>query len=337
MSGYKNIVNKLLEGDDLGQDEMREAISSILSGNWNEIQTTAFLVAMRHKGIIPSELAEAASILMELRVPVEIERPEEVLDTAGTGGDGKGAFNVSTAAAFVAAACGVRVAKHGNRAQSGSCGSSDLLAALGADLTMPPERISGCLAKAGICFMFAPAHHPALKQVAPVRQQIGTRTMFNLLGPLVNPARAGCRLAGIFDPAWLVRYAETFASLGVVRAVVVHSDGMDEAGIEGSTQYVLMEDGKVTTHEVAPEDVGLERHPLKSIVVSDVEQALEAFDDAIDGKSKPHRDAAALNAGLALLAAGKAAGLNEGVAMALAAIDEGRVRQKADDYLKVAG
>lgn len=334
MADFTETLHRLMDGRDLSEGEMDASLSAILSGEWGEVRTSAFLVAMRQKGVTVGELAAAAGCLMGLCVPVEVESPEEVLDTAGTGGDAKGTFNVSTAASFVAAACGARVAKHGNRAMSGSCGSSDLLAALGVGLDQSPKKLAECLAGTGICFMFAPAHHPALKLVAPVRRELGTRTMFNLLGPLVNPAHAGCRLAGIYDADWLVRYAEALAALGVNRAVVVNSEGMDEFSISGPSRYALLAGGEITEHEAAPADAGLDSHPHEEITVSGIDGAVEAFNSAIDGTNPATRDAAALNAGAALLAAGRADGLAAGVEAALGAIADGRARAKVDEYLR---
>ena len=334
MAEFTDILNRLMDGQDLGDGEIEASISAMLSGEWSQARTAAVLVAMRLKGVTPTELAAAASCLMRLRVPVKVENPKEVLDTAGTGGDGKGTFNVSTAVAFVASACGVRVAKHGNRAMSGSCGSSDLLAALGVDLTMSPEGLADCLAEVGICFMFAPVHHPALKQVAPVRTDLGTRTMFNLIGPLVNPAEAGCRLAGVYDPGWVVPYASTFAALGVHRAIVVHSNGMDEFSIADTSRYALLEDGAITEHETSPEDVGLESRPVAEIVVNDIKGAVAAFNASIDGTNPAQRDAVAFNAGAALLAAGKAGSLRQGVEAAKRSIEDGSARAKVDEFMR---
>ena len=331
---YKQAIDILLARTNLEEAAMESSLDAILTGKWTQIQAAAFLIAMQAKGVDQQELITAARYLLQRCVPVAVPAPETVLDTAGTGGDHQGTFNISTAAAFVVAACGVRVAKHGNRAQSGICGSSDLLAKLGVDLTMEPRALADCLATVGICFMFAPNHHPTLKQVAPVRAELGVRTMFNLLGPLINPAATGLRLAGVFDPAWVIPYALAFQSLGVVRAVVVHADGLDEFSVAAVSRYVLM-DGNAAVKEFAstPEEAGVGRHSLEELRVSDLDTAVAMFNAAIDGTHDAVRDAVALNAGAALWAAGQADDLRDGTAQALGAISAGIVRAKVDDFL----
>ncbi len=326
-------LDAALSGRELSPERVEAALAAILDERWEPAQVAAFLVAMRCKGETPSELAAAARSLRTRCVPVAVEQPEQLVDTCGTGGDARRTFNISTAAAFAAAAAGARVAKHGNRAQSGICGSSDLVAALGADLDAGPERIAACLAQTGICFMFAPAHHPALRAVGPVRASLGVRTMFNLLGPLLNPAAAGRQVAGIFSPDLLEQYAATLRELGCRRALVVNGEGLDEFSICGPSAYAeLREDGTIEMGEIEPGDAGLPVASLDRIQVSDRDEAVAMFEDAIAGGRSAAGDASALNAGAALYVGGHAASIAAGCRQAAAAFASGAVRAKADEF-----
>ncbi|MBF2735763.1 MAG: anthranilate phosphoribosyltransferase [Betaproteobacteria bacterium AqS2] len=333
---YLRALGRLTAGEDLDAALLEEALGEILAGRWNHVETAAFLTAMRSKGVTRPEVVAAARCLLGIMRPVELPDAAEVLDTAGTGGDRKGTFNISTAAAFAAAACGVRVAKHGNRAMSGTCGSSDVLAALGARLDLDPAATAACFAKTGICFMAAPAHHPALKEVAPVRAQLRVRTMFNLLGPLLNPARVGCHLAGIYDGAWLTPYAEAFRDLGVRRAVVVHAaDGTDEFVLAGPARYaVLDETGAIAEHDFDPADLGLAGHDSEALLAADKEHAARLFRAALAGEKEAPAAAVALNAAAALFAAGRVPDLAAGLAQAQEAIASGRAAAKLDEFIK---
>lgn len=327
-------IEHLLTDGDLSVADVRAAIAGILDGSWSHVQAAAFLIAMRAKGETPEELAAATGFLMEQCVTVTIPQPQEVLDTAGTGGDGLSTFNISTAAAFAAAACGLRVAKHGNRALSGKCGSSDLLAALGANLDTTPDRVGEILAATGICFMFAPAHHPVLKAVASVRTGLGVRTMFNLLGALANPASAGVRLAGVYAPRWLVPYAEAFKVMGVQRAVVVHAGGMDEFSVAGPSSYVVLTPpGTISEHETTPVEAGVAEHAVADLRIDDTAAAVDMFNSVMDNEAGAARDACALNAGAALYAAGRVETIAAGVAQALDALDNGTVRAKVAEFI----
>lgn len=329
----KSLTEKLLGGTDLDAAEITTALAGMLDGSWGAASSGAFLAALRAKGEQPAELAAAAKFLLQQCVPVTLPAPAQVLDTAGTGGDGQATFNISTAAAFVAAACGVRVAKHGNRALSGKCGSSDLLAALGVNLELPPERLAEIQAATGICFMFAPLHHPALKAVGPIRVELGIRTVFNLLGPLANPAGAGLRLAGVFAPQWLVPYAKALQGLGATRVVVAHAAGLDEFSVAAPTQYAVLADGEVSEHRITPAEAGVGQHELDQLRVASIEEATAMFNSVIDGKESAALDACLLNAGAALFAAGHVEDIPAGIVAAREAISSGKVRAKVDQFV----
>ena len=333
---YINTTNKLISNENLTAEELESALSALLAGEWDHVQAAAFLTAMCIKGVTSEEVVSAASYLMKIRNVIDLPDEKNILDTAGTGGDGKGTFNISTASAFVAAASGVKVAKHGNRAMSGTCGSSDILTELGANLNLDPEKTKECFLQTGICFMSAPAHHPALKEVAPVRSQLGFRTMFNLLGPLVNPANVGCRMAGIYDPNWVVPYANAFKALKAKRALVVHADGMDEFSISGESTYAVLDDKQeISTHTISPKDLGIKDYPLSTIIVKDRSEAVAMFNDAVDGKNEAATTAICLNGGAAIFTAGKVASIKEGYEMAEDAIKSNKVREKLNEFIKV--
>ena len=329
----KALIADAVEGRELAPQRISEAIDGMLAEGWEGAQIAGFLIAMRMRGESPAQLAAAAAALRRHGVAVAARQPDELVDTCGTGGDGGRTFNVSTAAAFVAAACGVRIAKHGNRAQSGVCGSSDLIAALGADLSAPPARIAECLEQTGICFMFAPAHYPALRQVAPVRAALGVRTMFNMLGPMLNPAGAGRQVVGVFSADLIVSYAETLRALGARRALVVHGGGLDEFSVSAPSQYAsLAEDGSIDSHSISPRQVGLDEFELADLQVSDQAQALARFEDAIDGRPGAAAAACAFNAGAALHVAGLVEDIAAGVRRAQQAQADGSARARIEQF-----
>ena len=334
---YLRALGTLGAGKELDPSLLEESLAAILAGEWNEVEVAAFLTALRMRGVTSAEVTVAARYLLGIMRPVELPEAAAVLDTAGTGGDRKGTFNISTAAAFVAAACGVRVAKHGNRAMSGTCGSSDILTRLGARLDLAPEALAACHQRTGICFLAAPAHHPALKAVGPVRAKLRVRTMFNLLGPLLNPARAGCRLAGIYDGAWVRPYAEVLRDLGVRRAVVVHAaDGTDEFVLAGPSHYaVLDEQGEVSERELDPATLKLGEHDPAALLAADPAEAERLFNAAIDGKAPAPTAAVVLNAAAALFAAGQVSELASGIEPAQEAIASGKARAKLDEFIAV--
>jgi anthranilate phosphoribosyltransferase len=263
---------------------------------------------------------------------LKVYAPADAVDVVGTGGDASGSYNISTCAAFIVAGCGVPVAKHGNRALSSRSGAADVLGALGVRIDLLPEAISRCIVEAGIGFMFAPAHHPAMKNVGPTRVELGTRTIFNLLGPLSNPARVRRQMVGVFSRHWVEPIANVLKNLGAERAYVVHgSDGLDEITTAGPTAVASLENGMVTTFEITPEEVGLKRAPVEALRGGDADANATALRGVLEGKAGPYRDVAAFNAAAALVVAGRAKDLTEGVALAIQAIDsgeaEGRLRR----------
>ncbi len=303
-------------------DMARDAFALILDGQADAGQIGAFLMALHMRGETVEELAAGAEVMRAHALAVEA--PDDAIDTCGTGGDGSGSYNISTAVAFVVAACGVPVAKHGNRALSSKSGSSQVLETLGVNLNLSPAGISQCLREVGMGFMFAPAHHAAMRHVGPVRQALGIRTIFNLLGPLSNPARAKRQLLGVFDRRWLVPLAETLNKLGSTRAWVVHGeDGLDELTTTGTSYVATLANGDINSFEICPEDVGLQRASPSDLIGGTPEENAQALRDVLAGKSGAYRDIVLLNSAAALVVADKISTLADGIALAGAAIDNG--------------
>lgn len=334
MNDLKPYLAKLADGAPLSEADAEAAFEVLMSGGATAGQIGAFLMALRVRGETVSELTGGARILRAKCV--KVDAPEGAIDTCGTGGDGAGTFNISTAVALVVAACGVPVAKHGNRAMSSKSGTADVLAALGVNLDAGPDVVARALREAGIGFLFAQKHHTAMKHVAPVRQELAQRTIFNLIGPLSNPAGAKRQLMGVFARKWTEPLAETLGRLGSQRAWVVHgSDGLDEITTTGSTFIAELTDGKVTTFELTPEDAGLKRAKPEELKGGDVATNAAALRTLLHGRGGAYRDIVTLNAGAALLIAGKAADLKEGVAMALDGIMSGRAKKALDMLVAV--
>jgi anthranilate phosphoribosyltransferase len=318
-------IAKVASGQSLTQDEAAGAFERIMSGAAAPVQVAGLLMALRIRGETVDEIAGAARV-MRARV-LKVRAPEGAIDTCGTGGDGKGTFNVSTCAAFVVAGAGVPVAKHGNRAISSRSGSADVLRELGVNIEATPETISRCIEACGLGFMFAPSHHPAMRQVAEVRAELGARTIFNLLGPLANPAGTKFQIVGVFAKEWVKPIAKVLALLGTERAWVVHgSDGLDELTTAGISDVAVVDAGKISTFRISPRNAGLpDARPADLAGGTAVENA--AYIRAVLGGAKgPYRDIVLLNAGAGLLVAGKAKTLREGVALAAASIDSGKAR-----------
>ncbi|HEY1736277.1 MAG TPA: anthranilate phosphoribosyltransferase, partial [Methylovirgula sp.] len=281
------------------------------------------------------EIAGAVSAMRAKMV--RVTAPPDAIDIVGTGGDGHGTYNVSTLAALIVAACGVPVAKHGNRASSSKSGSSDVLGALGVKLGLPPKGIEACLSGAGICFMAATTHHAAIRHISAVRSELGTRTLFNLLGPLSNPASVKRLLLGVFSRAWLEPLAEVLRTLGTERAWLVHgADGLDEVTVTGPTFVTALENGTIRSFEIEPEDAGLRRTALADLVGGDAAQNAAALTDVLNGAKNAYRDIAIFNAAAALVVAEKAANLSEGAKLAAAAIDEGRAKAVLGKLVKIS-
>nr|WP_256476290.1 anthranilate phosphoribosyltransferase [Siccirubricoccus soli] len=317
----KPVLARLAAGERLAESEAEAAFGTIMAGEATPAQIAGLLMAMRVRGETVAELTGAVRA-MRARMTA-IEAPPGAIDIVGTGGDGSGSLNISTAASLVVAGCGVPVAKHGNRALSSRSGAADALAALGINLDVPLERLEEVLAKAGMAFLMAPRHHASMRHAAGPRVELGTRTIFNLLGPLANPARVKRQLTGAFSPAWLRPMAETLGRLGTERAWVVHGQGLDEIALCGETQVAALEGGTIREFTVAPEDAGLERAPPEAIRGGEPAENAAALLALLEGAPGPYRDIVLLNAAAALIVAGRAESLRAGAALAARAIDSG--------------
>jgi anthranilate phosphoribosyltransferase len=325
-------LKELTAGHDLTETDARAVLLEIMGGRTGEAQTAAFLSALRVKGETAAEIVGMARAMSELAEKVEVDA-DVILDTCGTGGDDAGTFNISTAAALVAAGAGVTVAKHGNRSATSKCGSADVLEALGVAIDLAPEQVSRCIATCGIGFMFAPRHHLAMKHVAPVRRELGMATTFNLIGPLTNPAGAKHQLIGVADERYVDRIAQAVRMMGNARNLVVHSDdGLDEISTTCPTRVVevFAGQGYDERYEVAPEDFGLARARLEDLAGGDAPRNAELLRAVLDGEQGPQRDIVVLNAGAALYIAEAAGDIAEGVDEALRAIDSGAARARLD-------
>jgi len=325
-------LNKVVEKLDLSRDEMRDVMRQIMTGQCTDAQIGAFLVALRMKSETVDEITAAVEVMRELATPVVINL-ENAVDTCGTGGDGSNLFNVSTAGAFVIAAAGGNVAKHGNRSISSSSGSADLLEAAGINLDLNPEQIGRCISEVGVGFMFAPMHHSAMKHAIGPRKELGMRTLFNMLGPMTNPAGVKHQVIGVFDKNLCRPMAEVLRQLGSKHVLVVHAqDGLDEFSLATSTHVAELKDGEVIEYSVTPEDMGLETQSLAGLDIQSSEQSLALIKEALGKQSTPESEKAAdiiaLNAGAALYAADIASSIKEGVEMAQDAICSGLAGEK---------
>lgn len=327
LSDMKAILGKVATGAALTEAESGFAFDIIMSGNATPSQMGGFLMALRVRGETVDEITGAARVMRAKAIPVDA--PPGTIDTCGTGGDGAGTYNISTAAALVVSSCGVPVAKHGNRAISSKSGAADVLGSLGVNLDCDFAQVRKALWDAGIAFLMAPRHHLAMRNVGPTRVELGTRTVFNLLGPLANPATAKRQVLGVFSKQWVEPLAQVLKRLGSEAAWVVHgSDGLDEITTTGPTTVAQLKDGEVTVFEVTPEDAGLPRARIEDLKGGDAQVNAEAIHALFDGACSPYRDIVLLNAAAALLVAGKAATLKEGAAMAADAIDSGGARDR---------
>jgi anthranilate phosphoribosyltransferase len=329
-------IRLAVEGVHLSRQQSAAALDAMLEGNAPVAQMAALLVALRMKGETPDEIAGAAQALRSRAARVEVS-PERLIDTCGTGGDGSHTFNISTTAAFVAAAGGARVAKHGNRAVSSKCGSADVLSALGVEVELSPEAVGACIDECGIGFLFAPRHHAAMRHVAPVRKELGLRTLFNLLGPLANPAGARRQLLGVYSPQLVPVLARTLAELGCDRAFVVHGHGgLDEIATEGVTVVCEVREGAVRQFELTPEGAGVQPAPLEGLRGGDAQQNAEMLRGVLQGEKGPRRAAILLNAGAALAAAGVCESIRDGVRLAEKAIDSGAALDRLERLVKAS-
>ncbi|MGH6989394.1 MAG: anthranilate phosphoribosyltransferase [Stellaceae bacterium] len=332
---FKALIAKVATGASLTRQEAVAAFDRMMSGEATPSQMGGLLMALRVRGETVDELTGAVTTMRAKMLGVKA--PPDAIDVVGTGGDASGSFNISTCAAFIVAGAGVPVAKHGNRALSSKSGAADVLSALGVKIDLNAEQVSKCIRDAGIGFMFAPAHHPAMKNVGPTRVELGTRTIFNLLGPLSNPASVKRQMIGAFSKQWIEPMAQVLKNLGSESIWVVHgSDGLDEITTTGTTSVAALENGKIRTFEIAPEDAGIARAKPEALCGGDAAHNAQALLDVLKGKKGAFRDVAMLNAAAAFVVAGKAKGLKEGVSLAVKSIDSGEAEGKLDRLIAVS-
>lgn len=331
----KEAINLLVQHIDLSETEMAECMKEIMEGRATDAQISAFLTALRIKGETVSEITGAARIMRDK--VAAIKAPPGVLDTCGTGGDMSHTFNISTATALVVAAAGVPVAKHGNRSVSSRSGSADVLEALGVKIDLSPEKVERCLEETGFGFLFAPVFHPAMKYAIGPRREIGIRTIFNILGPLTNPAGARRQILGVFADKLTEPLAHVLANLGAEDTMVVHGeDGLDEITISDGTRVSRCRDGKVENSYIAPEDFGVSRADLKSLVGGDKDQNAGILTALLEGEQGPKRDVVLMNAAAALVIAGQSDGLRDAMLIAADSIDSGRAAAKLEEVVRVS-
>lgn len=325
---------RVIENREIFHDEMLDLMRQIMSGEMSPVMIAALIVGLRVKKETIGEIAAAAQVMREFSTKVPVADHSNLLDTCGTGGDSAHTFNISTAAAFVAAAAGAKVAKHGGRSVSSSSGSADVLEALGANLNVTPQQVAQCIDQVGVGFMFAPSHHAAMKHAAPVRRELGVRTLFNILGPLTNPAGARNQVMGVFHPDLVGIQARVLQRLGSRHVMVVHGlEGLDEISVSGETRIAELSNDHVREYTVHPHQFGIDTAPLSAIRVGNIEEAKDMLLAALAGKASPARDIVALNAGAAIYAAGLADSHESGVKKALAVIDDGAARKKLDEFV----
>ena len=331
----KDAIATLAGGQPLSMEQAAAAMAEIMDGQVTPAQFGAFVTALRMKGETSEEIAGMARVMRDKAIPVHADGP--VVDTCGTGGDNACTFNISTAAAFAVAGAGLKVAKHGNRAASSQCGSADVLEALGVKIDLTAPQVETCLSRAGIGFMFAPSFHPAMKFAGAPRREIGVRTVFNILGPLTNPARAGAQVLGVAEPSLTEKMAVVLRLLGCRHALVVHGeDGLDEITISGQTQVRELENGRIRMYTVGPEDFGFSRVDLDQVRGGSAKDNAALVRRLLAGARGPQRDIVVMNAAAAIVAGGLARSLPEGASLAAEAIDSGRALEKLDRLVRVS-
>ena len=332
---FKGLIAKAATGAALSREEAARGFDTMMSGEATPSQMGGLLMALRVRGETVDEITGAVTAMREKML--RVRAPVDAIDVVGTGGDASGSFNISTCAAFIVAGAGVPVAKHGNRALSSRSGAADVLGALGVNIDLPPAQVSRCIREAGIGFMFAPAHHPAMKNVGPTRVELGTRTIFNLLGPLSNPAGVKRQMVGVFSRQWIEPLAYVLKNLGSDAAWVVHgSDGLDEITTAGATYVAALENGVVRTFEITPEDVGLERVKPEALRGGEAKENALALSDVLKGKKGAFRDVAMLNAAAGLVVAGHAEELKQGLALAQTSIDSGEAASRLQRLIAIS-
>ena len=335
MDEFKALIGKVATGAVLTREEAASAFDVMMSGEATPSQMGGLLMGLRVRGETVDEITGAVATMRAKML--KVEAPPNAIDVVGTGGDASGSYNISTCAAFIVAGAGVPVAKHGNRALSSRSGAADVLAALGVKIDLAPEQISRCISEAGIGFMFAPAHHPAMKHVGPTRVELATRTIFNLLGPLSNPAGVKRQMVGVFSRQWCEPLANVLKNLGAERVYVVHgSDGLDEITTAGPTHVAALENGTVKTFDVAPEEVGLPKAKPETLRGGDAAANAAALTAVLKGQKGPFRDVAVFNAAAALVVAGSAKTLQDGVTLAKKSLDSGEAEGRLDRLIRVS-
>ena len=335
METFKPLLSKISTGQSLTTSEAEHAFDLMLSGQPTPAQIGAFLMGLRVRGETVDEITGAVKAMRAKML--RVDAPADAMDIVGTGGDHSGSYNVSTLTALVVAAAGVPVAKHGNRAMSSRSGAADVLTALGVKVGIEPESVSRCIERAGVGFMFAPTHHASMKNVGPIRVEIGSRTIFNLLGPLSNPAGVSRQLVGVYSPDWLVPMAEVLNALGSKRVWVVHgSDGLDEITTTGETSVASLENGTIKRFSISPEDAGISRATATSLKGGDAETNAEAIRAVLRGEKNAYRDIVVINAAAALIVAGKATTLREGAELAARAIDSGAAAETLSQLVQAS-
>jgi len=328
-------LQRTIEHREIFHDEMLELMRQIMSGQMSPVMIAALTVGLRVKKETIGEITAAAQVMRELAAKVLVDDPDNLVDVVGTGGDAAHTFNISTAATFVCAAAGARVAKHGNRAVSSKSGSADVIEALGASIDLTPEQVGRCINEVGVGFMFAPNHHAAMKHAAPVRRELGVRTIFNILGPLTNPAMAPTQLMGVFHPDLVGIQIRVLERLGARHAMTVYGmEGMDEISISGQTMVGELRDGTVSEYMIHPERVGVPLHDPQALRVANVEESRTLVLAALENRAGAARDIVALNAGAAIYVAGRAPTFEDGVEAAFGAIKSGGARAKLDQFVR---
>lgn len=327
-------LNNVIAGKDLNRADMHSVMQTIMQGEATSAQIGGLLVALRLKGESVDEITAAAEVMRELAEKVNVDKTN-LVDTCGTGGDGANTFNISTTSAFVVAASGAKVAKHGNRSVSSKSGSADVLEAAGVNLELNAEQVVSCIENVGIGFMFAPMHHSAMKHAIGPRRELGIRTLFNVLGPLTNPAGAPNQVIGVFSNDWLNPLAETLKQLGSEHVLVVHAeDGLDEISIAAKTYIAELKDGKIENYEISPEDFGMNKQDISALAVNGVDDSLSRMQSVLDNGASAAKDIVCLNAGAAIYAAGLADSIQAGVSKASSNIESGAAKQKLEQLIQ---
>lgn len=332
---YSATLNKLLASENLEPANAKQAFHAILSGQLTAAQIAGFVIALRMKGETASEVASAAQVMRELVTPVSIPDQSSVVDLCGTGGDGAHTFNISTACMFILAGCNTQVAKHGGRSVSSSSGSADVLEALGANIGLQPAQVANCMASTKVGFMFAPNHHAAMRFAGPVRKELGVRTVFNILGPLTNPAGAKRQVMGVYSKAVLRLQAEVLKQLGSEHALIVHgASGMDEISLDGPTHVAELKNGVITEYDITPESIGLSTQSHDALTAHSVDESMAKVKLALGGQGGSIADIVAANAGAGLYVAGKADSIKQGVSLARDAMSSGAALRALESFVE---